>query len=126
MKTTNEIREETNKTNRKLLFDLGIIFTDLKLVNLEGLLDYVDKENERQIKKWGIQTHNSAEWNIILNEEIGELTKEMLEIHFGDWEKARKHYETAFKEAIQVSTLALKIAEMLDNLINKNNENNEM
>ena len=50
----------------------------------------------------------------------------MLEMHFGKAGEIEEHYKSAFTEAIQVSTLALKIAEMLNNLINKNNENNEM
>ena len=88
-------------------------FTDLNLSNLDNLLFFIKKENEKQIKKWGVQTHDTIVWNTILNEEVGELTKEMLEIYIDDSGEANRHYKSAFHEAIQVATLSLKIAEML-------------
>lgn len=107
-------------------YKAGAVLSDLQLNNIDVILSFIKKENERQIKKWGIQTHNAVVWDTILNEEVGELTKDMLQIYKSEPEKIQQHFDSAFREAIQVATLSLKIAEMLNNLINKNNENNEM
>lgn len=89
------------------------MFKDLQLNNIDVILSFIKKENERQIKKWGIQTHNAVVWDTILNEEVGELTKDMLQIYKSEPEKIQQHFDSAFREAIQVATLSLKIAEML-------------
>ena len=83
---------------------------DLEL-KTKGLWELVLAENERQIEKWGIQDHQILEWMLILGEEVGELNKAVLEqwILSGDWRERRKQ---TVKEAIQVATLALKIAEI--------------
>ena len=68
-------------------------------------------ESIAQIEKWGIQTHDIFQWLAILGEEVGELSKEVLEFWFGDGDdKDLEHIE---KEAVQVATLALKIAWMV-------------
>ena len=102
------------------------LLSDLKLKYIDEILGYVKKENENQIEKFGEQSHNFAEWNMILAEEVGELTKEMLEMHFGKAGEIEEHYKSAFTEAIQVSTLALKIAEMLNNLIKEEEYKNQI
>lgn len=37
----------------------------------------IKKERERQIEKWGTQTHTPAMWLAILTEEVGEVAKEI-------------------------------------------------
>jgi len=77
-----------------------------KWVTLENL---VGEENRNQIKKWGFQNRTLFEWLAFLTEEVGELSQAISENHYRDGiEKSIK------KEAIQVATLALKIAEMVE------------
>ena len=80
---------------------------DQMLLGLPDLIKEVQEENERQIKKWGIQEHDVFAWHTILAEEVGELAQEMLNHKFG-----KQPPVLVVKEAIQVATLALKIAEM--------------
>lgn len=82
-------------------------YTDLKLDNIHSLIPLVDVENRHQIQKWGVQTHSAFEWMTYLTEEVGELAKAISEYEYRNGEK-----EEIVKEAIQVITLALKIAEM--------------
>lgn len=84
---------------------------DLCLTNIDKLIISVKEENKRQIEKWGIQDHPLPEWMLILNEEVGELNKAVLEQWYesGDFRELKNR---TYKEAIQVATLALKIAEM--------------
>lgn len=83
-------------------------YTDKYFKTLNELMDYVNKENFRQIKKWGVQTHSLFEWLTYTAEELGELAKAISEYEYRNGKA-----EDIFKEAIQVATLALKIAEMI-------------
>jgi NTP pyrophosphatase (non-canonical NTP hydrolase) len=80
---------------------------DLLLKNKEWLFEQVENENIRQLKKWGVQDHSPFEWLTILTEEVGELASEISELE----DRNGTHREVV-AEAIQVATLALKIAEM--------------
>ncbi len=84
-------------------------YTDQIFGDLDKLIDGVKEENKRQLDKWGIQTHSMFEWLTYTTEELGELAKAIAEYEYrdGTWMEIRK-------EAIQVATLALKIAEMMD------------
>lgn len=80
---------------------------DLAFKNIDALMRLVHGENQAQLKKWGTPGCSPFEWMTYLTEEVGELAQAMSE-HF---------YRGAgtiqpCKEAIQVATLALKIAEM--------------
>jgi len=80
---------------------------DLCLKNSKQLFEKVLKENEYQLKKWGIQDRTSFEWMVYLTEEVGELAKEISEKHYRNGTSV-----LVVEEAIQVAALALKIAEM--------------
>jgi len=67
------------------------------------------REDERQVKKWGIQSVTLFEWLAYLTEEIGELAEAILEYTNGDGKS-----EEIMNEAIQAATLALKIAKMAE------------
>lgn len=84
------------------------IFSDNKLLNLDKLIEFIKGENERQIKKWGIQRYTLFEWQTYTTEELGSLAKAISEYVYrgGPTEKV-------MSEAIQVATLSLKIAEMV-------------
>lgn len=72
----------------------------------EGIIEAIAEENHRQVEKWGIQEHSYPEWMTILTEEVGELAQAVNVQHF-----MGNNRKPIFKEAIQVATLALKIAE---------------
>jgi NTP pyrophosphatase (non-canonical NTP hydrolase) len=55
----------------------------------------------------GVQDRTPAEWLMFLGEEYGELCEAVAENQFRGGERSE-----IVKEAIQVATLALKIAEM--------------
>jgi len=91
-----------------------LILTDQKLVSLRHLMSLVQSENLFQIEKWGVQSRSPFEWNAYLNEEVGELARSICEHYYRGGDK--KH---VIREAIQVVTLALKIAEMYEGLIDE-------
>lgn len=79
--------------------DLGLNNSDIfEMMKLESL---------RQIKKWGIQDRDAFEWLAYTTEEIGELAKAISEWFYRDGSESDIIFE-----AIQVATLAAKIAEM--------------
>jgi NTP pyrophosphatase (non-canonical NTP hydrolase) len=67
----------------------------------------VGDENLRQLDKWGVQTRHPAEWLMYIMEELGELSQAISEHLY--W---TGNVEDVISEAIQVSTLSLKVAEM--------------
>jgi len=71
------------------------------------LFEEVMQENRRQVEKWGIQDHTPFEWMLYLSEEFGELAQAIAENYY-----RVGGLDAVVKEAIQVATLALKIAEM--------------
>lgn len=84
-------------------------YTDKELNFFGELESEIRTENSFQLRKWGKQTHNLPEWMLILNEEVGELNKAVLEQEL----QGIEGIVTIRTEAIQVATLALKIAEMI-------------
>ena len=82
-------------------------YTDKCFDELEWIVGSIQNENERQLLKWGIQTYSPFEWLTYTTEELGELAQAISEHEYRDGTK-----EAVVKEAIQVATLALKIAEM--------------
>jgi len=71
-------------------------------------LGMIQAEDKRQIKKWGYQRHSIWEWLGFITEELGELAEAIAEEQF---RKGSLH--NIGKEAVQVSTLALKMAIMI-------------
>ena len=83
------------------------IYTDMTLYSIEDLVQEIHKENSYQIVKWGIQKRMAFEWLAYLTEETGELSEAISEHIYREGKR-----EQVVHEAIQVATLALKIAEM--------------
>ena len=75
--------------------------------NFDWILDQIMKENAMQVEKWGVQIHSAFEWLTYTAEELGSLAKAVSEHEYRGGSK-----EKVVSEAIQVATLALKIAEM--------------
>ena len=65
----------------------------------DPLLDLINSERKRQIRKWGRQKHSNATWNLILGEEFGEVSKAILE---------RKTPGEVYSELVQ--TIAVAVA----------------
>lgn len=80
---------------------------DNMLQRIDMLVTDVMWEGEKQVSKWGVQNCSSFEWLTYLTEEVGELAEAISE-----YEYRVKSSTFIYKEAIQVATLALKIAEM--------------
>jgi len=82
-------------------------YEDKCLSNLIPLMHEVEAESHRQIKKWGIQNRTAFEWMTYLAEEMGSLAKAISEHEYRNGPR-----DKVVSEAVQVATLALKIAEM--------------
>ena len=80
---------------------------DRCLKNMDRLIKMILDEHKHQLDKWGIQDHDINEWLNFTMEELGELAEAISEHKYRDGSKGNIVYE-----AIQVVTLALKIAEM--------------
>ena len=85
-------------------------YKDLELKTLEKLKSLIKAENIYQIKKWGIQERTLPEWMLFLGEEVGELCEAVAEFEYREGTTLE-----IINEAIQVATLALKIAEIATN-----------
>lgn len=83
------------------------IWKDKMLLSDENLVPAIFRENEHQIEKWGVQERSPFEWMCFLTEEVGELAEAISEHEYREGRA-----EDIYKEAIQVATLTLKIAEM--------------
>ena len=84
-------------------------YIDRCLENDNWIIKKVQDENRNQLNKWGVQTHTSFEWLTYTTEELGSLAKAIGEYEYRDGTR-----EKVVSEAIQVATLALKIAEMFE------------
>lgn len=80
---------------------------DRCLKNMDILTKMILDEHEHQMNKWGLQDHDVNEWLNYTVEEMGELAEAISEHKYRNGSKGNIVYE-----AIQVVTLALKIAEM--------------
>lgn len=72
-------------------------------------IDPIMKEDVRQLSIWGNQKVSPFEWLAYLTEEVGELAKAIISFAYFGSDKKR-----ISEEAIQVATLALKIAKMAE------------
>lgn len=50
---------------------------------LDGVLEEIWRERQRQDAKWGEQNHSDELWLAIVTEELGEASKAILEQRFG-------------------------------------------
>ena len=73
------------------------------------IIGKVQQESHRQISKWGFQIHSVFEWLTYTTEELGSLAKAISENEYRNGSK-----EKVVSEAVQVATLALKIAKMFE------------
>ena len=84
-------------------------------VQIERMIDVlqdVKRERYRQFDEWGNQDYPIAQWALILNEEVGEVNKEICENHFSSLVSSDS--DNLRKELIQVATVAVQMVEWLD------------
>ena len=93
---------------------------DLCLENMRIIITMIHSENVRQLEKWGVQDHLPSEWIMFTVEELGELADAISE-----WNYRGGLVEDVVKEAIQVATLAIKIAEMFNDILIKKEDSND-
>ena len=80
---------------------------DKLFIRFQELMGMIFQEHLDQIDKWGYQDHDINEWLNFTLEELGELAKAISEHRYRIGSR-----KEIVKEAIQVATLSLKIAEM--------------
>jgi NTP pyrophosphatase (non-canonical NTP hydrolase) len=73
------------------------------------VLKDVAEERGSQDMKWGVQDHDPLAWLAILTEEVGEVAKEVNEVHFRG-----KSGEAYRAELIQVAAVAVAMVECVD------------
>ena len=79
------------------------------------IYDLIDAERYRQYEKWGNQRHDMTGWMLILMEEVGELSREVLEDHFKKfYMKDPDRADRIKKELIQVAAVCVQILESTD------------
>lgn len=81
-------------------------YTDQALLFINWV-KLINDENDRQLHKWGVQTRSGFEWLTYAAEEAGELAEAISEHEYRGGSR-----EKVIKEAIQLATLAIKIAEI--------------
>lgn len=87
----------------------GQDFEDGMLLRLDELMARIRREGDRQLVKWGVQSHTLPEWMLYLAEEAGEAAQAAGDHYHGREVTADK----LVQELIETATLALKIAEMM-------------
>ncbi len=87
---------------------------DTRLEDWTKIFILVEKENARQLEKWGSQDKHIFEWSMWAAEEFGEFIKAVNQFNYG-----RDGKECVIEEGIQTITLLMKI---VDGLLNTREE----
>lgn len=74
------------------------------------VLKDIERERDRQVEKWGVQRHDDARWLMILMEELGEASKDILE---------KRPTEDIRKELVQCAAVLTAWIEAIDEKPNK-------
>lgn len=99
-------------------------YENFNLMFLDGVLDDIAAEREKQFRKWGEQDHDLPTWVAILTEELGEFAKEVVDYTCMNPEKqdsGRSFKDVQYerlsnirKELIQTAAVAVQIVEAID------------
>lgn len=72
-------------------------------------------ERQRQDEKWGIQNHDSADWHLILVEEVGKAARAILRYTFSDSPAVQAEAKHNLREElVQAAAVAVAWLECLD------------
>lgn len=83
-----DIDDKTMKLSR---YDIDPQYNDpdpnieIPITNMQRIFDLVRSERAKQDAKWGEQNHEGMFWNLIALEEIGEISKAILEKDFTNY-----------------------------------------
>lgn len=77
----------------------------------------IQKERDRQDKKWGEQNHHPLLWFSIIGEEYGEMLKAFNEYSF---DNDPNHFDDMQREAVQVAASCVAMLECIDRMAEKN------
>jgi len=77
---------------------------------IDRTLKLVRAERERQIEKWGTQTHEPEQWYTRLGEELGEVGKELADGDHAEALNVAKYRE----ECIHTAAVALAMVQCID------------
>jgi NTP pyrophosphatase (non-canonical NTP hydrolase) len=80
-------------------------------MTMTKVLRDVSAERGRQDRKWGVQNHDPFKWAAILGEEVGEVSRAILEMHFGE---DPRMIADVRHELVQVAAVAVVAAECID------------
>jgi hypothetical protein len=84
---------------------------------LQSVINEVIAERVKQDDKWGEQNHLPIVWNAILVEEVGEVSKALIEAAMHEkkqgYIKHEQHVETRL-ELIQVAAVAVAMVQSID------------
>lgn len=80
---------------------------------------HIQQERINQLEKWGVQKHAPVEWMAILMEEVGEVAREVTEMHFSQdgysfYKQDSERQERYKKEIIQVAAVCVAMLESLE------------
>ena len=75
------------------------------------ILEEVTVERVRQDQKWGEQNHDPFKWAAILGEEVGEVNRAVLEMHFNEDPEMADDLRI---ELIQVAAVAVAAVQCMD------------
>lgn len=78
------------------------------------VLQEIDDERLRQDVKWGEQNHSDLYWLGILVEEVGELSRRIIERKCDDLLRERKCDDLLREELVQCAAVAVAWLECLD------------
>jgi NTP pyrophosphatase (non-canonical NTP hydrolase) len=81
--------------------------------NRTKVLEWVNKERDRQDSKWGEQNHYFTDWVSILGEEYGEFCEAVNETRFFNGSD-KGGYENMKTEAIHTAAVAIAFVECLE------------
>lgn len=76
----------------------------------DQVMQEVLMERDYQDAKWGVQDRSPVEWLAILAEEFGEVSQEVVDIHFG----REFDFSNYRKELVQLAAVAAAAVECLD------------
>lgn len=76
-----------------------------------SVLTEVDLEMRKQIDKWGQQNHHPYIWQNILMEEVGEVSKAILQT---EMEGKKKTWDDVREELVQVAAVACSAIQSID------------
>jgi len=79
-------------------------YKSFKEANLKKFLIDLEKEWNNQDNKFPNQKHTLEKWIVIIMEEIGEVSKEVLEIYSNNYD-----FSKLYKELIQSITLLIRL-----------------